>query len=97
MGITTGMKKSQVAAVLDALAVEIPKALCEPGSAVFSIPGLLRIEKREIPARPARKDVPDPFKPGEVRSLSAQPARVRIKMRTLKDLHRMVSERELLS
>ena len=55
----------QVAAVLEALAAEIKKSLSDQGAGVIAIPGLVKIERKTIPARPAEKGVPNPFKPGE--------------------------------
>jgi len=83
----TELKKKQVSAVLDALAVEIKKGLKGPG--VFQIPGLIKIEKRKVPARPARKNVPNPFKPGEMMNVKAKPATTKIKVRPLKNLKAM--------
>src|SRR5690242_13177927 len=60
----TSLSKKQVAAVLDALASEIKKSLSNKGPGVFAVPGLVKIEKKKVPARPARKGVPNPFKPG---------------------------------
>ena len=80
----TALSKKQVSAVLDALAAEIKKGLKGPG--VFQIPGLVKIEKRKVPARPARKGVPNPFKPGEFMDVKAKPASTKIKVRPLKNL-----------
>jgi nucleoid DNA-binding protein len=83
----TALTKKQVSAVLDTLAVEIKKGLKGPG--VFQIPGLVKIEKRKVPARPARKNVPNPFKPGELMNVKAKPATTKIKVRPLKNLKAM--------
>ena len=34
----------------------------------------MKIEKKKVPARPAQKNVPNPFKPGEFRDIAAKPA-----------------------
>lgn len=86
----TGLSKKQVAAVMDALCVEIKKNLGPRGAGVFAIPGLVKIEKKKVPARPARKGVPHPFKPGELMDVPAKPASVKIKVRALKALKGMV-------
>ncbi|HZZ73819.1 MAG TPA: HU family DNA-binding protein [Pirellulales bacterium] len=85
----TGLKKPQVSAVLEALVNEIKKALSSRGPGVFAIPGLVKIEKRKVPAKPARKGVPNPFKPGEVMDVAAKPASTKIKVRALKSLKDM--------
>jgi len=85
---TTELSKKQVASVLDALSTEIKKGLKGPGS--FAIPGLVKIEKKKVPARPARKNVANPFKPGELMNVAAKPASTKIKVRPLKSLKDMI-------
>jgi nucleoid DNA-binding protein len=87
---TTGLSKKEVAAVLDALSAEIKKGLGTRGPGVFAIPGLVKIEKKKVPAKPARKNVPNPFKPGEFMDVPAKPASVKIKVRALKALKSMI-------
>ncbi|GIW90675.1 MAG: hypothetical protein KatS3mg109_1107 [Pirellulaceae bacterium] len=85
----TGLTKKQVAAVFDALADEIKKALGSRGPGVFQIPGLVKIDKRKVPARPAQKGVRNPFT-GEIRDIPAKPASVKVRVRALKNLKSMV-------
>ena len=87
---TTGLTKKDVAGVLDALSDEIKKALSNRGPGSFAVPGLLKIEKKKVPARAAKKNVPNPFKPGEVYDQAARPAYNKIKVRALKTLKDMV-------
>ena len=86
---TTELPKTQVAAVLEALGVEIQKSLSNKGAGVIAIPGLVKIEKKRIPARPAQKGVPNPFKPGELMDRPAKPASNKVKVRALKLLKDM--------
>ena len=86
----TDLSKKQVSAVLDALSEEIRKALSNRGPGMFAIPGLIKVEKKKVPARPARKGVPNPFKPGELMDVAAKPASVKVKVRALKNLKDMV-------
>jgi len=86
----TGLSKKQVGAVLEALSAEIKKSLSNKGSGVFAIPGLVKIEEKKVPARPAKKGVPNPFKPGELMDVAAKPASTKIKVRPLKSLKDMV-------
>ena len=86
----TELTRKQVGSVFTALAEEIEKSLGSRGPGVFAIPGLLKIEKKKVPARPARKNVPNPFKPGEFMNVAAKPARTKIKLRPLKNLKDMV-------
>jgi nucleoid DNA-binding protein len=87
---TTGLAKKDISAVFDALTAEIGKALGKKGSGVFQIPGLAKIILVRKPAQPARKGVPNPFKPGELMDVAAKPAKNVVKVRPLKGLKGMV-------
>ena len=86
---TTELSKSQVAAVLEALAAEIQASLGNKGAGAITIPGLVKIEKKLVPARKAEKGVPNPFKPGELMDRPAKPASSKVKVRALKLLKDM--------
>jgi len=86
---TTGLTKKQVAEVFDALTEQIRKSLSSRGVGVFTIPGLLKIERKDVPARPAKKNVRNPFT-GELYDKAATPASKKIKVRPLKSLKDMV-------
>ena len=84
------LPKQQVAAVLDALATEIQKSLGSKGAGAITLPGLLKVEKKQVPARKAEKGVPNPFKPGELMDRPAKPASCnKVKVRALKMLKDM--------
>ena len=85
----TDVPKKQVAAVLEALAKEIKKSLGNKGAGVIKISGLVKIEKKKVPARPAQTGVPNPFKPGELMDRPAKPAYNKVKVRALKTLKDM--------
>jgi nucleoid DNA-binding protein len=85
----TELPKKQVAAVIDALAAEIKKSLSNKGAGAITIPGLVKIEKKKVAARPAAKGVPNPFKPGELMDRPAKPAYNKVKVRALKTLKDM--------
>lgn len=85
----TDMPKKQVAAVLEALAAEIQKSLGKKGAGAITIPGLVKIEKKRVPARKAQKGVPNPVKPGELMDRPAKPAYNKVKVRALKPLKDM--------
>jgi nucleoid DNA-binding protein len=86
----TGLAKKDVGAVLEALTGEIAKALGKKGNGVFQIPGLCKILLVRKPAQPAKKGVPNPFKPGELMDVAAKPAKNVVKVRPLKGLKAMV-------
>ncbi len=85
----TGLSKKEVGAVMEALAAEIKRNLSPRGPGVFSIPGLVKIERKKVPARPAEKDWRNPFT-GEIQERPAKPASTKIKVRALKNLKDMV-------
>jgi nucleoid DNA-binding protein len=86
----TDVAKKDVAKVIEHLAEEIKKSLGKRGPGLFAIPGLVKIERKNVPAKPARKNAPDPFHPGEFRDYPAKPASVKVKVRALKNLKDMV-------
>ncbi len=90
----TGLEKQQVIAVLDALAAEIKASLAEDGPGSFALAGLMKIQKKEVPARPAKTGVPNPFKPGELMDVAAKPASKKVTVRPLKSLKDMVADDE---
>ena len=84
------LSKKQVAEVLESLNGQIKKSLASSGAGSFAIPGLIKIEKKIVPARPAKQNVPNPFKPGEMMDVKAKPASTKVKVRALKSLKDMV-------
>jgi nucleoid DNA-binding protein len=85
----TSLSKKEVVAVLEALAAEIKKSLSAKGAGAITIPGLVKIEKKRVPARPAQQGVPNPFKPGALMDRPAKPAYNKVKVRALKLLKDM--------
>ena len=86
----TDLTRRQVTGVLDSLSEQISRSLGRRGAGAFTIPGLVKIEKKKVPARKARKGVPNPFKPGELMDVAAKPASTKVKVRALKNLKDMV-------
>ena len=86
----TELTKRDVSAVMESLSECIEKSLGRRGPGVFTLPGLVKIEKKRVPARKARKGVPNPFKPGELMDIAAKPASTKVKVRPLKSLKDMV-------
>jgi nucleoid DNA-binding protein len=87
----TGLSKKQVGTVLDGLTDLIERHLKKRGAGEFTLPGLLKIKAVTRPARPARKGVPNPFKPGELMDIPKKPASVRVKVLPLKKLKGMAT------
>ncbi len=90
IGNETDLSRRAVSAVLDSLSAQISKSLGRRGAGSFTLPGLVKIERKHVPARPARKGVPNPFKPGELMDVAARPATTKVKVRALKNLKDMV-------
>ncbi len=82
----TELEKKQVSSVIDSLPVILEAELKKPGS--FQLPGILKIEKKKVPAQKAVKNWTNPFT-GEVGTKPAKPAHNKIKVRALKRLKDM--------
>jgi nucleoid DNA-binding protein len=85
----TGLTKKDVNSVLNSLGDLIERHLKKRGAGEFTLPGLLKIKSVKRPARPARKGVPNPFKPGELMDIPKKPASTRVKVLPLKKLKSM--------
>ncbi|HAO88184.1 MAG TPA: DNA-binding protein [Gammaproteobacteria bacterium] len=82
----TNLSKKEVSSVLDELNVVIERHIKKRAVGEFTLPGLLKIKSVVRPARPARKGVPNPFKPGELMDIPRKPATTRVKVLPLKKL-----------
>ncbi len=82
----TSVSKKEVAAVLEELGVLIERHVKKRAVGEFTLPGLLKIKSVGRPARPARKNVPNPFRPGELMDIAKKPATTRVKVLPLKKL-----------
>ena len=87
---TTELSKKDVASVVDALAELIKKSLGKKGAGTFTLPGILKVYKQHVKAKPAQKNVPNPLKPGTFSDRPAKPAHDRVKVKALKSLKEVV-------
>lgn len=85
----TGLTKKEIGVVLDELAALIGTQIGKKGPGVFTIPGLLKITRKEIPAKPAQKNKWIPLVQ-EYRDIAAKPKRTTVKVTALKKLKDMV-------
>lgn len=85
----TGLAKKDVTAVVDQLSELIKVELAKGDKASFTLPGLIKIEKQFVEAKPAQKNVPDPFHPGKTIDRPAKDAHYKIKVKALKALKDM--------
>ncbi len=88
----TDLSKKQVTAVLDELAVLIERHIKPRACGEFTLPGLLKVKTVKKPARKARKNVPNPFRPGELMDVAAKPASIKVKVLPLTKLKGMASK-----
>jgi len=86
----TELPRKDVGRVLDQLAVLIERHIAKKSVGTFTLPGLLKVKVVQTPARPARKGVPNPFRPGETMDVAARPARRKVKVLPLKKLKAMI-------
>jgi len=85
----TGLSKKEVNGVLDELATLMERHVKKGAVGQFTLPGLLKVRTVKRPAQPARKGVPNPFKPGELMDIPAKPASTRVKVTPLSKLKGM--------
>lgn len=86
----TELSKKEVTSVLDELGDIIERHVKKRAVGEFTLPGLLKIKTVKKPAQKARKNVPNPFKPGELMDVAAKPASTKVKVLPLKKLKDMV-------
>ena len=87
---TTGLAKKDIAAVIDALGEQIKTSLGKKGPGAFVLPGLIKIDKKQVKAQPEKKNVPNPLRPGTFINRPAKPAHKKVRVRALKALKEMV-------
>ncbi len=85
------MARKDVGKVFDSLGDVIAGHVKARGAGEFKVPGLLKIKVNKKPATKARKNVPNPFRPGEFMDVSAKPARKVVKVLPLKALKDMAA------
>jgi len=87
----TDLSRKQVASVFESLGDVIEGHVKSRGAGQFKIPGLMKIKINKKPATKARKNVPNPFRPGEFMDVKAKPARKVVKVLALKALKDMAA------
>ena len=87
----TGLSRRDVSKVFDSLADVMAGHLKSRGAGEFKLPGLLKVKVNKKPATKARKNVPNPFRPGEFMDVAAKPARKVVKVLPLKALKDMAA------
>lgn len=87
----TALARKDVAKVFDSLGDVINGHIKSRGAGEFKVPGLMKIKVTKKPATKARKNVPNPFRPGELMDVAAKPARKVVKVLPLKALKDMAA------
>ncbi|MCD8521432.1 MAG: HU family DNA-binding protein [Saccharospirillaceae bacterium] len=85
----TGLARKDVNTVLEELTAVIERHVKKRAVGEFILPGLLKIKTVKKPAQKARKNVPNPFRPGETMDVAAKPASTKVKVLPLKKLKDM--------
>jgi len=80
----SGLNKKQAAAALDALNAVVTGQLGKKGPGEVTIPGLLKVLVKNVPAKPAREGK-NPFT-GEMQIFKAKPASKKVVARAVKAL-----------
>jgi nucleoid DNA-binding protein len=83
----TELSRKQVASVFDTMAQIMAVDLKTVKA--FQVPGLMKVVRIDKPATKSRT-APNPFKPGEMMTIKAKPARRTVKIRALKGLKSLV-------
>jgi nucleoid DNA-binding protein len=87
----TGLARKDIAKVFDSLNDVIEGHVKSRGAGEFKVPGLMKVKVNKKPATKARKNVPNPFRPGEFMDVAAKPARKVVKILPLKALKDMAA------
>ncbi len=85
----TDLSRRQVASVFGALETVIERHVKKGSVGQCTVPGLMKIKTVKKPAQRAKKNVPNPFRPGELMDVKAKPASTRVKVLPLKKLKDM--------
>jgi nucleoid DNA-binding protein len=85
----TGLSRKQVAGVFETLGRLMEADLGKKGPGSFVVHGMMKVLVINKPATKSRT-APNPFKPGEMMTIKAKPARRLVKIRPMKALKGMV-------
>lgn len=83
------LSRVKVNAVFTELEAIIARHMKRRAVGEFSLAGLLKIKRVTKPSRKARKNVPNPFRPGEMMNIPAKPASTAVRVTALKRLKDM--------
>ena len=85
----TELPKKDVTAVFETLTEEIKKSFGKKGAKTFVLPGLLKIDLKQVKAQPAKKGLKNSLT-GAIYDRPAKPAHKKIRVRALKALKELV-------
>ena len=86
----TELTKKEVASGFESLETILERHIKKGSVGYCTVPGLMKVKTVKKPARKAKKNVPNPFSPGEFMDIKAKPASTRVKILPLKKLKDMV-------
>ncbi len=81
----TDLTKKEVNSVLEELGNLMARNVSKRGPGQFTVPGLMKVVRKDVPKKAAQKNVWVPLLQ-EYRDIPAKPARTQIKIRPLKGL-----------
>lgn len=82
---STGLAKKDVTAVVDGMCELIRKSFDKKGPGVFVLPGLIKIDLKQVKSQPAKKGLVNSLT-GKTYDRPAKPAHKKIRVRALKAL-----------
>ena len=85
----SGLAKKDVGTIVDLLGEEIKGSFGKKGPNSFILPGLVKIDLKQVKAQPAKKGVKNPLT-GEIYDRPAKKAHQKIRVRALKALKELV-------
>ena len=86
---STGLKKTEVGKVFDAITDVIKKELSQKGPGVLTLPGLFKLKAKRVAAQAGGKEILNRFT-GQMMKSKPKPASTRVSARALKGLKEML-------
>ncbi len=86
------LSRPQAVATLEAMTNIIVENLGKKGPGVLTLPGLLKLKAKRVPAVKGGKEVDNRFKPGEKTLTKDKPAHTKVSARALKGLKELLAK-----
>ena len=86
------LTRPQAVAALEAMTDIIVTNLGKKGPGVLTLPGLLKLKAKRVPATKGGKEVPNRFEPGKMTITKDKPAHTKVSARALKGLKELLAK-----